>query len=138
MFVWKSSFELGIPSIDQQHKELFEIGNRVLDLLVTKNEDIDDFDEIIDLAFQLKAYTQYHFQTEEKLFEKYDYPDREAHIQSHDTFIKYIDQFDFSNAKLNQREVLDEMLDHLSKWIFNHIITTDYMYKTFLIEKGIR
>lgn len=138
MFVWKKSFELGIPSIDQQHQKLFEIGNQVLDILVTKTDDMDDFAEIIDLALELKAYTQYHFETEEKLFEKYGYPDLELHVKEHQNFINYINQFDFISARENQRQVLNDMLTYLSKWIFNHIITTDFLYKSFLIEKGIQ
>ena len=38
MFLWKKEFELGIDSIDEQHKKLLEIGNRINDLLSSHDD----------------------------------------------------------------------------------------------------
>lgn len=71
MFLWKKEFELGISSIDDQHKRLLEIGNRINDLLINHEEDDDNYDEIFMVIEELKDYTIYHFNTEEELFVNY-------------------------------------------------------------------
>ena len=68
MFLWKMEFELGISSIDDQHKRLLEIGNRINELLINHEEDDDNYDEIFTVIEELKDYTVYHFNTEEELF----------------------------------------------------------------------
>lgn len=70
MFLWKKEFELGISSIDDQHKRLLEIGNRINELLINHEEDDDNYDEIFTVIEELKDYTVYHFNTEEELFIK--------------------------------------------------------------------
>lgn len=79
MFLWKKEFELGISSIDDQHKRLLEIGNRINDLLINHEEDDDNYDEIFMVIEELKDYTIYHFNTEEELFVKYKYPEYNEH-----------------------------------------------------------
>ena len=49
MFVWKEEFELGIESIDTQHKKLLEIGNVINELLINHGENDDNYDEIYDV-----------------------------------------------------------------------------------------
>lgn len=69
MFYWKQEFELGIPSIDEQHKRLLDIGNRINELLTNHDDTDDNYDEIHTVIQELKDYTVYHFKTEEDLFE---------------------------------------------------------------------
>ena len=56
MFLWKKEFELGISSIDDQHKRLLEIGNRINDLLINHEEDDDNYDEIFMVIEELLIY----------------------------------------------------------------------------------
>lgn len=136
MFVWKKEFELGIRSIDEQHKELLNIGNRVYHLLHEEEVDYehlrDDFETLIG---ELRDYTKYHFRTEEDLFLKYQYTGIVEHIQEHRVFIDYLDEIDIGDSI--ERSDLENLLNKLVNWVFNHIITTDYLYKEFLISKGL-
>lgn len=136
MFVWKKEFELGIKSIDEQHQELLNIGNKVYDLI---NEDSLGTNELrerfLDLIGELKDYTKYHFRTEEDLFLKYQYTGTMDHIKEHREFIDYIDNIIVDDSF--NREELDQLLKKLVNWVFNHIITTDFLYKEFLIKKGL-
>ena len=90
MFIWKEEFELGIPSIDEQHKSLLDIGNRISKLLMEHEDGDDNYEEIFSVIEELKTYTIYHFDSEEELFVTYDYPDYENHKKEHDDFIEYI------------------------------------------------
>lgn len=133
MFVWKQDFELGLPTIDEQHKELLNIGNRIHELLKSHDEMDDDYDEILDVIDELKDYTVYHFNTEEELFIKYNYPEYEIHKKEHDDFIEYLNSVDFEEIDSDQKDFLKELLEKIVNWVFRHIITTDFKYKEFII-----
>lgn len=136
MFVWKKELELGITSIDNQHKKLLEIGNRINDMLFVHDDGDDDYDEIMKVIEELKDYTVYHFKTEEDLFIKYNYSEFDQHKKEHDGFIEYINSINFNAIDENQILFLKELLKKIVNWVFHHIITTDYMYKDFLIALG--
>lgn len=138
MFEWKKDFELGIETIDNQHKKLLEIGNSISDLLETHDQDSDDYDEIIDVIGELKDYTVYHFQNEEKYFLESKYPDYDKHKKEHDDFIAYISSVDFSKIDENQEKFMKDLLKKVINWVFNHIITTDFLYKDYLLNYGVR
>jgi len=138
MFLWKKEFELGIKSIDDQHKKLLEIGNRINDLLVNHEEGDDNYDQIYDVVQELKDYTVYHFNTEEALFLKYKYPEYNQHKKEHDNFIEYIGSVNLLEIDDNQQQFLKTLLGKIVQWVFNHIITTDFMYKDYLIKLGMK
>lgn len=138
MFLWKKEFELGISSIDDQHKMLLEIGNRINDLLINHEEDDDNYDEIFTVIEELKDYTVYHFNTEEELFIKYKYPEYDEHKKEHDDFIAYIESVNLENIDDNQKMFLKELLGKIVQWVFKHIITTDFMYKDYLLKLGMK
>ena len=136
MFLWKKELELGIPSIDEQHKKLLEIGNRINDLILDHREGNDNYDEITDVIRELKDYTVYHFQNEQVLLEKYHYPDYDGHKKEHDDFIAYLNGIDINEVEDDQIGFLKALLAKLIKWIFNHIISTDFLYRDFLLRLG--
>lgn len=138
MFVWKKEFELGIPSIDEQHKSLLDIGNRINDLLLAHEDGDDNYEDIFNVIEELKTYTIYHFNTEEEMFVKYDYPDYESHKKEHDDFIAYVESVDFGKIDENQKQFLKELLGKIVQWVFHHILTTDYLYKNHIIKLGIQ
>lgn len=136
MFEWKKEFELGIESIDDQHKHLLDIGNRISELISNHDETSDNYDDIINVIGELKDYTVYHFSNEEKLFRQYNYVDYENHKKEHDDFIAYIDSVDFNSIEIDQIKFMKNLLKKVVNWVFNHIITTDFLYKDFLIGHG--
>jgi hemerythrin len=138
MFLWKKEFELGIKTIDDQHKRLLEIGNQVNDLLISHKEGDDNYDEIYQVIGELKDYTVYHFDAEEELLIKYNYSDYDQHKKEHDEFIEYLDSINVENVDVDQTKFLKELLGKIVQWVFKHIITTDFMYKDYLIQLGMK
>mgnify|MGYP000867218199 FL=1 len=63
---WKSEFSLGISEIDEQHKKILAIINKLYDLF--SNKEHQDIAEIERIIKELADYAVYHFQTEEKYF----------------------------------------------------------------------
>lgn len=66
----KDEYMTGVQMIDDEHKKLFEIGERAYQLL--KNHfAIDKYDKIISIVDELKNYTELHFNDEEKYILKH-------------------------------------------------------------------
>ena len=133
MFDWKNDFSVGIEEIDEQHKRLFAIGKQIYELLNNYN-DQDNFNSISSLIGEMSDYTAYHFQTEEELFEKYNYPEAQKHIAEHQEFIDYLQSLDLSQINGNHKEATMDLLKFISRWIFRHINSTDFRYSDFLIK----
>lgn len=137
MFEWKKEMELGITIIDEQHKRLIAIGNNVATLLSEYSEGDDLLSRIILVLEDLKHYTLYHFRTEEDFFIKYNYSDFISHKKEHDAFIYYLWSINISDIEKDRKTFLEDLLGRIFKWIYNHIIDKDYMYKDFLIQKDL-
>ncbi len=134
MFEWKKEFELGIDVIDEQHKTLVSIGNRISELLKEHEEGCDDYDLIMDVIEELRDYTVYHFETEEDILLKCEYPDFDAHKVQHDRFIDYLNSIDIDEVDENQKEFLSDLLKRVINWIFKHIMSVDFNYRDLVIE----
>ncbi|WP_432665862.1 bacteriohemerythrin [Wukongibacter baidiensis] len=133
MFNWKEEYSVGIKTIDDQHKKLFEIGERINIVLESYNGQ-DSYDEIVELIEELKDYTIYHFDSEESLLAKYQYPELDEQIKEHKTFVDYLEGLDFDNIDEDQENAMKELIMFIAKWIFKHISNSDFRYSEFLIE----
>lgn len=138
MFEWKEELELGIPSIDNQHKELISIANRIHGMTERNGSTTCSVNEIILVIDELKNYTEYHFQVEEELFIRFNYPEYDQHKKEHDSFRNYITTFQVNTAAENHQDKINELLVSVVKWIMNHIISSDYWYKDYLIGLGMK
>lgn len=131
MFKWNASFETGIKEIDNQHQRLFEIGEEIEILLGTYLGQ-STLEKAIELINELKDYTIYHFDTEKKLFIKYNYPDMGAHLVEHNKFIDYLNSIHIDEIKENQEDFLHNLLNIVAQWIFKHINNVDFKYTDYL------
>ena len=62
MIQWESQYELGIKSIDDQHKKLIEITSHLSELLTNATNGEDIYDEMVTIIDSLTQYTISHFQ----------------------------------------------------------------------------
>ena len=124
MIEWSDKFKTGIEIIDEQHKELFRLFNRVYDLY--NNEFIiDKYDQIIAAVEALKEYTKYHFKAEEDYMLSIRYKKFFEHKLKHEDFIRKIDSIDYNIIDYNQQNHLLELLKFITDWIVEHVVTVD-------------
>ncbi len=127
---WNEIYSVGISEIDDQHKKLIDIINKLF-----KGFSEGKADEIIpDIINELINYTEYHFKTEEDLFNKYNLPEKEKHIQSHKQFVEKIKTW---KDNINEKELPYELMDYLKNWLVNHIMKEDKQYSSFFEGKDI-
>ncbi len=132
IFKWLNFYSVGNDEIDNQHKKLIELINKTYDLL-SSNEKIEKLNEII---AELEDYAIYHFKTEEEKFEKYQYPNKEEHINEHKEFIKKVKQYKDCIKKEKQIRKFD-IFNFLRNWLHTHIVKKDKDYAKFFKNKQI-
>lgn len=130
LITWNESLVTGIPIIDSQHKNLVEKMNRLFDCI----EGNSSCDYLKVTLYSLVDYTYYHFETEERFFYKYEYPDRINHMKEHEKFRKDISKF-INIPDKNSRELAVEVLNFLNFWLVHHIKHVDMEYIEFLKDK---
>lgn len=122
ILTWNDSLKLGIDSVDEQHRSLLAMINR-LDEAVALGHDRQTITVLLD---DLIDYTRYHFGEEEKLMHEsgYDTALFEEHKNEHRMFIETIVQA--RNQKPdNASFLLHHLLDFLFDWLYRHILGTD-------------
>jgi hemerythrin len=124
MYEMKDEFKTGIEIIDNEHKMLFEIADKIYNL--SKNEFIiDKYDRIVNLIEELKGYAALHFRDEEAYMESINYKKMFTQKVDHDNFIKKLNQIDLNDLDANQEDYILELLDFINDWLVNHILEKD-------------
>ncbi len=124
MIQWKDDYCTGIAPIDEQHKELFSIANRIYDLL--KNDLIPDkYDSIVAIISELQNYTRYHFKTEEDYMQRINYRRFLSQKAAHNEFLAKMDAIDLGKIDNSQNQYLIEILDFVLDWLAGHIVKAD-------------
>jgi hemerythrin len=130
---WSDSLSVGLSVIDEQHKKLVEILNRLHDGSVSGKGN----EQLKGILLELVQYTVDHFATEEKYFEEHNYPDTAAHKEAHAALVKQVaafnDAFQAGDAKLS-----GDLFKFLRSWLNGHIRGTDKLYGPYLYEQGVR
>lgn len=132
---WSREYEIGVSVMDKQHHALVDKINFFGKcMLEGKGER-----ELMGLFGELAEYVDFHFNTEERLMDRYDYPDSEMHKSMHKDFSQML-----ANFILDQREGI-RMLSpavhrYLRAWLTGHILDhtnkADRRLGKFLLEKG--
>lgn len=80
--------------------------------------------------------TVYHFNTEERLFQQYGYPEYDEHKRIHDDLTMKAKQLKTAFDQGNNLISIDVMM-FLSNWLNTHILEEDKRYGPFLNNKGV-
>lgn len=114
----------GIPQIDEEHKELFNIVGDAYQL-VEAHEAQNKYDDIMGLLDRLEEYARYHFAHEEEYMEKTRYPQLDMQKRAHAAFLERVEEKDLGEGAQDQEEYLEELIDFLFGWLSNHILRMD-------------
>lgn len=131
--MWKERYKIGVPKIDQQHRELFK---RAEKFITTVRNDKDLEEKITEIEKTLNfmgEYVNVHFDDEEILQQEIDYPAHEKHKQLHSDFKDYITEFksEFEQDKRNE-ELIMEFSGRLMTWLINHVANEDQQISEYL------
>jgi methyl-accepting chemotaxis protein len=129
---WNDSFKIGIDSIDNQHKVLFDLINKLY-TTYGKSKSKSQLKQVLE---DLLDYTIYHFGNEEEIFHMIRYEGTEKHLVQHKKFIDKIKAFreEFNAGDIS---VALDVVHFLQDWLVTHIQRTDRAYVQVFKEHGI-
>ncbi len=130
--LWNESYNVGITTIDTQHKKLVDILNELYESFVDQTSG----QKLSGILKELTDYTVYHFGNEEQLFQKHGYPQAKEHLEEHKGFIARINAF---SAELNsgKTKLTFQLMNYLKNWLLNHICGSDQAYVSYFIDKEL-
>lgn len=128
MFKFTDDYLIGIDELDDEHRYLFSLINKALDLL--NNEYlIDRYEKVRELLDELDAYAEQHFAHEEAYMEEIHDPELIRQRIQHVDFRNRVRDFLFAdiNTDEEQEAVLHELVSFMARWLYRHIIGSDIM-----------
>ena len=130
---WRESLAIGVPAIDNQHKELL----LRFDKLLNASQAGQGVDELKRLQVYLDEYVHSHFSDEEALQRQHSYPGYEAHRGEHRHFIEQINKLrrETESAGVATHNVI-ETNNLLLKWLLNHISKVDTQLAAYINSKS--
>lgn len=128
---WPENLSVGIKEIDDQHKHFIGIVNKLHES-VEKGDVTDELDKIF---VELNDYAAFHFETEEKYFEKFHYPKANEHIDEHRKLLEELKRLNEQYA-IRDLRVFYDIICYLKGWQENHLETWDHEYSTYFKKKG--
>jgi hemerythrin len=123
LYIWDINYSVNNEELDNHHKKLFDIFNKLYDNSLDKDNRIT----LGPIVEELVSYFNYHLVAEEQYMRSIGYKEINDHISEHKIYLDRI-------GKLKQKKhildivVSDEFILHLGKWIVDHIIELDGKY----------
>ncbi len=130
---WTDNLSVGIQEIDEQHKVLINLINRLFNETIVNQASSNVTEQVLQ---ELVEYTLVHFAVEESLFRIFDYPGIEAHMAIHAGLKTQV--IELQKKVREGQEVNTDLLMFLKKWLTNHILQEDQRYAPFLISQGVK
>ncbi|MFH4626365.1 bacteriohemerythrin [Vibrio alginolyticus] len=129
---WSPSFETGIQTIDQQHRQLVKLLNSLANQYVFGLEP-NQLKSIVD---GLVDYAAYHFDSEEKLWIEVFEDDEwfARHHRSHDGFVDKVRAMQAQVENTASLAGVDDLLSFLVSWLAHHILHDDKSMAVALLE----
>jgi hemerythrin len=129
-FDWSDEYSVGIEEIDEQHKKLFSLVDR-LHQAITNRAGSKACGFILN---ELVDYTQTHFSLEETMLRIGAYPGYEAHCRQHKTLVDEVEALQQKIAA-GQVAISFELLHFLRNWLTKHIMREDMQYGVYFSER---
>jgi len=127
--LWIDEYELGLESLDAQHKQLFSLVNKLYD---PENRHMTE-EELAGILYAFSDYMNVHFKDEEEYMLSIGYPGLLEHIQLHNELVNYLTSVIKTPAKV---DIIKTKMRLLAKRILvDHIVHEDIKIKQFEISK---
>lgn len=132
-FVWNDRFAVGHAAIDDQHRRLFDLINRVGDLLVTPGAVAAN--EVDQVFAELTNYAHTHFAEEERLMREWNvaaaYIDH--HASQHASFTAQVSML--QGQYLRMSAPADVLHGFLVAWLAYHILAEDQAMARLIVRQ---
>ncbi len=120
MVEWGDKFSVGISMIDEGHKKLIDILNKI----IYAKEHSDNKEELEEVLEEMTKFALEHFETEEAYMKEFNYPDYKYHSKEHYHFFTRTMAY-FERVVNGDYHISNELIEYLKQWIVHHIQGSD-------------
>lgn len=128
---WKKKYEIGHKRIDFEHQIFVDLISKIDEAAKQNN----DKEYIKRLLSELRAYTVFHFISEENIMYSINYPDYESHKLMHsellDTYTQNVTEIHTGH------QTIEEFIDFLKDWFVHHTLHADLKIARYVKDKKI-
>jgi len=121
--VWDDSLDLHIDAMNEEHKVLIDLMNRLHEQFQSQNAKLTLKATLLEFA----SYTEKHFQDEEAYMQSIDFQDLDVHRSIHQRLLSrvktYVEEFLQTDGTLSP-----EFFEFLKIWVVAHIKGIDAKY----------
>jgi len=126
---WDAAFAIGLSAIDDQHRDLVELANRLLEHPEATMRD----EAVVDILTALGRALDKHFRSEELIMRQLGMPARrlDAHVRDHDRILDQYAELNIaaaSGAPYRAADVYAQVVD----WVGHHMVEHDLDIKAYL------
>lgn len=126
IFLWTSDMAVDHGMVDEDHKQLIAIANRVFEFTRPNRE----AEEIKQVIRELYDYAKYHFAREEGLMSRLNYPARKEHARKHEVIIQ--DMNHHLTSAHHMGEILGNFKELVNTWVIRHIMEEDLKLAAYI------
>lgn len=128
MFEFTEDCRIGIESIDEEHRHLFELLNQAYDMAAAEYHS-DYYTQLKEIFSELERYAEQHFAHEEAYMEQICDPELILQRSQHAFFREKILMFEMEKIEESgeQQRVLVELVNFLARWLYSHILGSDIL-----------
>jgi len=130
LFAWNQTYELGIQTIDEQHKKWLGIMNKLYNSFVKKEAS----DKVLSIIKEMEDYTIYHFSSEERFFKQFGFIQESAHLKLHNDFKLELKKLKTEYEK-SPLSLTYKLMTFMQNWLRAHILEADKQYVSLLKGK---
>jgi hemerythrin len=132
MIEWNEKYSVNVSEIDEEHKKLIEIINKV----IVARQHNNDPKEVSEILGEIARFALNHFKTEETYMIKFEYPEFKSHKKEHHDFS--MKAVDYCNRVIKgDYQITDDLLEYLQQWLVQHIQETDKKYTNCFNKNGL-
>lgn len=127
---WSKNLSTGVVWQDKQHRELFHRINSLLDAM---NLGLGK-EEVVRLFKFLDEYIVIHFDAEEQVMHKFNYPEMLSHLEEHTNFIDDVAMLKEEAEKGISSGLVIKVQSRIVDWLINHIGSVDRDLGSFILR----
>jgi len=131
---WQEEYGTGIHCIDEEHRALFNASRKLYAALFDPK---CDKGAVGSMLRPFLTITEEHFQHEEELMRRHNYPDQKSHTHVHDQ-VRMIQRDFAENFEVLRQMPKKDVCIFIKDRVMMHVLTDDRKLGTFLKEHGER
>jgi len=121
---WREEYSVNVPKLDQDHRLIFELIKELRE--AAHRQDADTL--VPQVLKKLNQYALQHLQREELLLRIRAFPGYAEHKAEHDTYLAKVASL---QANLGRRDIAVRIVNFLTEWWRDHILSSDQRYSRY-------